>query len=285
MTRDRLPTARPSLTSRETYTLGHADHITQGFAIRTAETFAAFFLPHLKPAMTLLDCGCGPGSITVDLARVVAPGQVIGIDRGAESINQATALARARGVSNVHFQVSNVYELPFPDGSFDAVFAHVLFAHLSNPSRALMEMHRVLKPGGLIGVRDVTGTRGLTPRNPLLDQFYEIQERVVHHHGGNMFIGWELKGLLRQAEFTQIEASASCGFERTPEAVAQRGEIFASRAENSPLFQEAINQGWIDCHTLSCMAAAWREWSQHPDAFLSTMFSEVVGWRKSSIET
>ena len=102
-------------------------------------------LPDLNPGMSLLDCGCGPGSTTIELAQRLAPGQVTGIDIGAESVKQAQALARDLDVSNVSFQVANVYELPFPDNSFDAVFTHVVLAHLNEPLRALREMQRVLK--------------------------------------------------------------------------------------------------------------------------------------------
>ena len=114
------------------YTLGHENTITQGLSIRTVKRFAAFLLPDLNPGMSLLDCGCGcgPGSTTIELAQRLAPGQVTGIDIGAESVKQAQALARDLNVSNVSFQVASIYELPFPDNSFDAVFTHVVLAHL-----------------------------------------------------------------------------------------------------------------------------------------------------------
>jgi tRNA G46 methylase TrmB len=51
--------------------------------------------------MRLIDCGCGPGSITIDLARIVAPGEVVGIDRRQASLSDARTFARERGVANV----------------------------------------------------------------------------------------------------------------------------------------------------------------------------------------
>ena len=129
-------------------------------------------------------------------------------------------------------------------------------------------------------MRDVSGVRVVTPDDPSLAQFYEIQHRVVEHHGGNMEIGRELKGLLHQVGITQIESSASCGFEGTTEAVAQRAEIFASRVESAPLFRKAVELGWVDQAGLVRMADAWREWTRQPEAFLSTMFIEAVGWKE-----
>lgn len=100
----------------------------------------------------MLDAGCGPGTITVGLARRVAPGAVIGIDVEDSQIVDAREQAEREGL-NVEFRKATVYELPFEDGSFDAVFSHALLEHLTDPGAALGELRRVLKPRGLIGLR------------------------------------------------------------------------------------------------------------------------------------
>ena len=102
-------------------------------ALRTAAKEAAFFLSHLRPGMRLLDLGSGPGSITLGLAEKVSPGEVVGVDLQPSQVEKAQALSAARGVKNVRFEVADVYRLPFPDGSFDAVVAHVVLMHLSKP--------------------------------------------------------------------------------------------------------------------------------------------------------
>jgi ubiquinone/menaquinone biosynthesis C-methylase UbiE len=136
-------------------------------ARRTAAQEAAFFLPHLRPGMRVLDVGCGPGSITVGLAEVVAPGEVVGIDVQQSQVERARDLAVERGVANVRFEVGDVYRLPFLDHSFDAVFAHTVLMHLQEPVRALAEARRVLRPGGITGVRDPDyGTMLSLPRRP-----------------------------------------------------------------------------------------------------------------------
>jgi ubiquinone/menaquinone biosynthesis C-methylase UbiE len=132
---------------RERYTLGYSTPATQSMERRTAASHAAFFLPHLRPGMSLLDCGCGSGTITVGLAEAVAPGQVTGVDLGESHIEWAVSLAAEHGLTSARFQVASVYELPFPDSSFDAVFAHAIFEHLKDPLKALEEMRRVVKTG------------------------------------------------------------------------------------------------------------------------------------------
>jgi ubiquinone/menaquinone biosynthesis C-methylase UbiE len=121
-------------------------------ARHSAETQAGFFLPHLKAGMDLLDAGCGPGSITLGLARAVAPGKVIGIDIEDSQFEQARATVE-REELNVEFRKASVYELPFAAQQFDAVFSHAVLESLSDPAAALAEFRRVLKPGGVIGLR------------------------------------------------------------------------------------------------------------------------------------
>jgi ubiquinone/menaquinone biosynthesis C-methylase UbiE len=155
--------ARGAITGRPTgeagprtdgYVHGYGEVEQRRLERRTAQESAAFFLPHLRPGMRLLDCGCGPGSITLGLAEAVAPGDVVGVDVAVRQVERARALAAARGRPNVRFEVGSVYELPFSDGSFDAVFAHTLLLHVSDRPAALGEIRRVLRPGGVFGVCD-----------------------------------------------------------------------------------------------------------------------------------
>src|SRR6185436_3740511 len=105
----------------------------------------------LKPGMRLLDCGCGPGGITVGLAQRVSPGEVIGVDVGGAQLEHARERASTAKVSTT-FREASIYSLPFLDAEFDAVFSHALFEHLPEPLQALAEIYRVLKPGGCVGL-------------------------------------------------------------------------------------------------------------------------------------
>src|ERR1700736_1012174 len=80
---------------------------------RRTGAVAAFLAPHLRGGMRLIDCGCGPGSITVDLAQAVAPGAAIGIDLRENALTHGLRLAAERGIANVAFSAASIYRLPY----------------------------------------------------------------------------------------------------------------------------------------------------------------------------
>ncbi len=264
---------------QDRYTHGYDTRFVERLQSRTVERAAAFFLPHLQPGMTLLDCGCGPGSITVGLAEVVAPGEVVGIDIETSQVETARSHAREREVQNVRFEVGSVFELPFPDASFDAAFAHTLLQHLNQPMKALSEIHRVLKPGGIIGIKeDDQGSVILAPFDPGMERFFDLFQRVWKHDGGDPFLARRHRELLRLTGFTKIEASASSVYEGTPEATLRTSEAWARLV---PTFGEtAIQQGWTDSKEIEEIVAACKAWGKHPDAFVTFLHCEAVGWKE-----
>ncbi len=110
-----------------------------------------FSLLEVKPGKAVLDVGCGTGNYTIELAKRGA--DVTGIDSSEEMLLWARQKVKDERVK-VNFQVADALNLPFPDSSFDAVLSNGLLCFLKEPEMALMEMHRVLKPGGrvIVGV-------------------------------------------------------------------------------------------------------------------------------------
>jgi ubiquinone/menaquinone biosynthesis C-methylase UbiE len=267
----------PSPSATESYSFRDRPTIVQGFARRTAANCAGFLLPHLQAGMRLLDCGCGPGSITLGLAAVVAPGEVVGIDLDAASIDIAQKQTVEPQLGQVRFEVANVYELPFPDASFDVVFSHALLLHIREPVRALKEMKRVLKPGGLIGIRndDMDGLI-IAPPDPLLIQSWELAAELVHRNGGNARGAKHSRAWLREAGFTRVEASASYEYFGTPAETAMWGEGCSSAVR--ALQQRYAEFGLATSETVDQMCAAWHTWSNDPDAFFAKAWCEAIGW-------
>ena len=139
---------------RAVYTHGHHESVLRSHRWRTAQNSAAYLLPRLAPGTSLLDVGCGPGTITADLAKLVAPGRVTAVEVTESALELARAEIRRRGLTNVDFLVADVHDLDLPDGSFDVVHAHQVLQHVSDPVGALREMRRVCVPGGTVAARD-----------------------------------------------------------------------------------------------------------------------------------
>src|SRR5437867_8482705 len=106
------------------YTHGHHESVLRSHTWRTAENSAGYLLPHLRPGLSLLDIGAGPGTITADLAALVSPGRVTAVEVTEAALSLARTEADRRGQENIDFVVADVHALDLPGGSFDVVHAH-----------------------------------------------------------------------------------------------------------------------------------------------------------------
>jgi SAM-dependent methyltransferase len=200
---------RKATLNAETYTPGHTENASEFMARRTLASHGAFFVPHLWPGLSLLDCGCGPGSMTVGIAERLDPGAVIGVDFAPAQIARARQAAARDGRRNVRFETGNIYSLPFESGRFERVFSHALIEHLADPQRALREMYRVLAPGGVIGVCSPDwGGFLLSPPSPALSRAVDAYVALQSGNGGNVQAGRSLGLYLAAAGFEAVQLSA-----------------------------------------------------------------------------
>ena len=129
----------------------HAQKLVRDhYAGRRLETELPGLKTYLFPKARVLDVGCGPGSITLDVAEAVHPGEVYGVDPVEESIEQANGMKAEREVGNITFQVGEAYSLDFADDAFDLVYSRSTFGYFPDPERALTEMRRVTRKEGWI---------------------------------------------------------------------------------------------------------------------------------------
>ena len=141
-------------TSTPSYTMGYSAGYVQTLSRRSAATHAAHLLPHLKSGLRVLDFGCGPGTISVGLAKAVEPGELHGIDPEESQVDMARAAAATGEQDNATFHVGDVADLPFEDDWFDIAHCHAVLGHIPETQTALAEVKRVLKPGGIISSRE-----------------------------------------------------------------------------------------------------------------------------------
>lgn len=248
--------------ARETYTPGYSESTLRLMLQRTAAKHAAFFTPFLRRGIRVLDCGCGPGTITMDLAKLVSPGQVFGIDLGPAQLRSIQHSARQQQI-NASFAAASIYALPFADGYFDAVFAHAMFEHLREPVKALREMKRVLRPSGLVGIRSPDWAGWIVyPPNPLIEQAFHQFKEVQIANGGNPHVGRALRGFLRESGFSSTSLTASY-------------EVLDDTAFFLDWLASCLE---LRGHTeLRRNAQEVRKWSEHPDAIIAVSWFEGLG--------
>ena len=259
------------------YTHGHSAAVLSAHSRRRAADSAAYLLAHLRAGMDLLDVGCGPASITADLAERVAPGRVVALDAAAGALEAARATLRERGLSEqVELTCGDIMALPFEDASFDVVHAHQVLQHLADPVGALAEMRRVTRPGGIVAVRDaVYSAMTWFPEPTGMEQWRSVYMATARANGGEPDAGSRLLSWARAAGFTDVTASASTWCYATPADRAWQSQTWAQRCLTS-FGPRAVELGLADRADLETMAQAWRQWGDSGDAWFVVVHGEVL---------
>ncbi len=260
-----------------TYTHGHHESVLRSHTWRTAENSAAYLMPHLCSGLQLLDIGCGPGTVTVDLARLVAPGPAIGVDSSAEVVAQAKEYASNRDLPNLRFEVGDLFALAFEDESFDVVHAHQVLQHLDNPEAALVEMRRVLRPGGVLGARDGDfGAFTWAPADPVLDRWMQLYLSLTTRNGHNALVGRSLLALAHQAGFEDVTVSSSNWIFADPVARSWWGGLWADRVRYSRFAEQSVEYGLSDTAELDSIAQAFLGWAASDDGVFIVPHVEIL---------
>jgi SAM-dependent methyltransferase len=270
--------------SGDTYIHGHSDSVLRSHRWRTAANSAAYLVPHLVDGQRLLDVGCGPGTLTVDLARHVGPsGEVVGVDVSEAVVTEATAHAAAEGATTVTFRAGDFRALDLPARSFDVVHAHQVLQHLRDPVGALAAMGRLARPGGIVAARDSDYTSFVwTPAAPRLDRWREIYMAVSDRNGAFGSAGrWLLRWAL-DAGFADVTYGTSTWTFATPADRAWWGGLWAERIVGSSLAGQAVEYGVATPDELEEIAGGFRDWAGRRDGTFVLLHGEVIARSPSS---
>jgi SAM-dependent methyltransferase len=261
----------------DTYTHGHQDAVLRSHRWRTAQNSAAYLLPRLSPGMRLLDVGCGPGTLTADLARLVAPGEVVGIDVAADVVAEAAQHARAAGVANTSFLMGDFRSAVLEPGSFDVVHAHQVLQHLRDPVGALEAMRGLARPGGIVAARDGDyAAMTWAPTDERLDRWLDIYLEVTRGNGAEANAGRWLLRWARAAGFSDVTFTTSTWTFATADDRAWWCALWADRCVASSFAEQAVRYGIASKQELTAIAAGWREWSAHLDAVFVVVHGEII---------
>jgi SAM-dependent methyltransferase len=267
----------PSGHGGATYTHGHSESVLRSHRWRTAENSAAYLLPHLRPGMSLLDVGCGPGTITVDLAARLDPARVTALEQTDSALGLARAEAEIQQRKNIDFVVGDVHDLDFPDDTFDVVHAHQVLQHVGDPVQALREMRRVCRPGGLVAARD-SDYAAFTwyPLITQLDRWLALYRAAAYANGGEPDAGRRLLGWAHAAGFRDVRATSSTWCFATPADRDWWGGMWASRILTSDLTDQLLNTGAATEADLAEISQAWRDWALDDDGWMSLLHGEIL---------
>ena len=236
--------------------------------------------PYLRPGMRLLDCGCGPGTMTLGFAHALAPGEVVGIDIDPKQVEAAKRQAGDEP-ANLRFEQADVYALPFPDGSFDFVFAQTVFMYLRDPLRALAEIKRVLTPQGMVAIADPDRySTVMYPPDPVIVQANQLYNRARDLAGSSPYEGRQYRAMLHDAGFARSSIEVYPHVTGSDEVVEAR-VAYAKARWGSPLFvNTVIEQGWLQGPEVKELQDGVEQWYRHPDVFSCTMLIRALGWKE-----
>ncbi|MEA5118907.1 MAG: methyltransferase domain-containing protein [Propionicimonas sp.] len=257
------------------YTHGHDEPVLRSHRWRTAANSAAYLLPLLRPDLSLLDVGAGPGTITADLAELVGSVTATEIDESVLALSRAEIASR--GLTNVRFAVQDVHQLSYPDDSFDVVHAHQVLQHVADPVRALAELRRVTRPGGVVAVRDSDyAAFAWYPLLPELDRWLELYRTIARTNGGEPDAGRRLLSWAHQAGFEHVVASTSTWCFATPQDRQYWGGMWADRIVNSAIARQVVAAGLATPAELAELRQGWLAWTADPDGCFSVLHGEIL---------
>lgn len=261
---------------REKYVHGHHATVLASHARRTAANSCGYLLPHLGPGTTLLDVGFGPGTITADLAEIVAPGQLVGVERAETALAAAQQVVDERRLGNVELRVADAYALPFADDSFDVVHCHQVLQHVADPAAVLREMARVAKR--VVAAREADyAAMHWWPENAGMEAWLEAYRSTARAGGGEPDAGrrlrtWALAAGLDPARSTVTTTTWTYA---DAESTDWWGNSQADRVQHSEFRQRLLEHGLGDAE-IEAMAAGWREWAAQPDASFTMVHGELL---------
>ena len=263
----------------DAYPIGYSNEAVSRFEERSLEENAAFLLPHLAKDMRLLDCGCGPGSISLDFASYLSEGQVVGVDIESSQVGKARARAEEKGIQNATFLQGDIYALPFEEGSFDVVFTHAVIWALPDPMRALRELKRVLKPGGILACRepDLSKTN-FSPKLPLLTEAISLQCEGLEMCGSDPYIGSKLEGYFERLHPESLDVICA------KQTFVGKGKIeslmnYSSHAwDFAPWAVRLQESGRVSPEKVAEIKSATQEFKRHPDAYFEVTWVEALAF-------
>ena len=268
-----------SPTSTPDYTMGYGRDYIDFLLQSPVNKINALLQPFLAPGQCVLDLGCGPGNISVALAKSVAPGETRGIDIEPSQVELAQFVAAEHGVANATFEVADATLLPYDDGYFNIVNCCDILAYIPDTAAVLSEARRVLKPGGILHCREmIIASSFVFPENKYLNRGWEIFSDLLQADDGHPQIGKELQNHLEKAGFTNLQVSPTFETYSGAEGV----DLFYRMVKGWFLSDEMTNAaktyGAAVEEDFNWLVKSLEDWRHQPGAMSAIAFGRVLGF-------
>ena len=271
-----MPDKKLNSENTEYYSFGYSQGMLDYLTYRAKQSLE-FILPYLSMDMNVLECGCGPGAVTFEIAKIVTNGKVSGLDIDKNQIESNNLKLRDSALHNLKFEEGNILHLPYPDDSFDIVYMQALIVHIKSPLDAIKEAHRVLRKNGLIILREPVMDRAvISPEDPLLQESLNLVRKAIESYGGDPSVGRKLLPLLREAGFENNQISLSW---EQPGSLDQWQVFYDAWAYafTGRVQDIVIHNGWCDKNRINEFVELWKKLGREKNGFAASPWGQAVG--------
>lgn len=247
----------------------------------------------VRPGLSVLDAGCGPGHAAMDLAQIVGPsGRVIGLDESASFLKELGDEAKARRLTNVHRVLGDVQTLEdaLPDerGTIDLAYMRWVLCFVPRPEDVIRGLAALVRPGGRVAIQDYFNYEfsiKLAPRRPAFERVVEAVAASWRRRGGDPDIVGRLPGMLLDHGFEVRSLEVVQRVARSPAAFAESGGADSMWHWPDTFFRtftpKLVAQGELTQQECDEALAVWGEASADPASFvLMPSVFEVVAVRR-----
>jgi SAM-dependent methyltransferase len=272
---------------KQEYHIGYKEDTLKAFELRNVSTCLGYLLPTLEalpPTFSLLDVGCGPGSITFDLARRFPQAKIIGVDLGAEAISRANAnIATHAPGTNIEFRAGNILEpasclKPDEIGAFDVVHEHTTLICIPNNIEVLRVMKTLAKAdGGIVACRE--GDTHSQLLWPPLPESAELQERIYQMNGLDTQTGRKLLNKALEVGFKRREITASASVLSNityPERLLYAGSMLTMLDDETSQYRRAAAQFGYSDEQVEVLRENMRRFIAADDAWRLLVCTEII---------
>lgn len=267
-----------SMSSKENYPVGYSATVVNTFKKRSAFEKGRFLIPHLKETDYLLDCGCGPGSITLDFASILKKGKVVGVDFEPSQIECAKQLMKEKKVSSAEFQIADILNLPYKNNSFDVAFTNGVLWTIGETLQVLEELKRVVKPGGIIACREPSfdGAQ-YYPESKIFEKAFHLQNRSLDALGNNRNVGKELSAYFSKVGLKDVQLSVSCDLYSSDEKRRLFADYWINAWNIAPWAKHIREKSWASLNEIKEFQQEFLAWGKKEGAFISAPWFEALG--------